>query len=138
MSSKKYVPTLSDDGWTDSNNKVADYLFSHFFLSDYSQSYLYIGHVSSMAWIIQNTQGSMSDTTTLVQQTLSDYFSRYFNNVVSEVKEIPNPTDPSVGQISIYVSFTDIEGNKLTLGKMIQVTDSTISKIIDINNGTNT
>ena len=134
MASKVYYLSLSEDAYVNNSTKVADYLFSDFLLSDYSQTYLYLGHVSSLAWILQDTQGDMSRTTQSVQTTLVDYFTRYFNNVVCEVTEVPNQTDPSSAQISIYLKFTDTENKEFVLGKLIDVIDTKIAKIIDINN----
>lgn len=135
MTSKVLFPALSEDGWTNSPMKVADYLFSHFLLSDKSQTYLYDDNVSSLPWIIQNTQKDMTRTITDTQTTLSNYFSRYFNDVVVEVSEIPNLEDPSKGQISIYLRFTDNTGEEFVLGRMVHLVDSIISNVVTIING---
>lgn len=135
MSSKVLFPALSVDGWANSPMKVADLLFSHFILSDFSQTYLYKDEVSSLPWIIQNTQKDMTRTLTDVQSTISRYFARYFNNVVAEVDEVPNVEEPSKAQISIYLRFTDSEGIDYVLGRLIQIIDSKIAEVITINNG---
>lgn len=135
MSSKVLFPSLSEDAWVSNSVKTADNLMSHFLLSDYSQTYLYKGLVSSLPWIIQNTQGDMTRTLQLVQATLVTYFTRYFNNVVCEVTEVPNTTDPSKGQISIYLKFTDTENKEYVLGRLITIIDTKISEIINISNG---
>ncbi len=135
MTTNKKMPSLSEDGWVNNSIKTCDYLLSHFFLSDYSQSYIYHGQVSSLPWIIQQTQGNMSRTVSLTQQTLSGYFSRYFNNVVVEVSEIEDANNPSKGEITIYVKFTDAENKEYVVGKLLHITDLTISKIINLSNG---
>lgn len=135
MSSKVLFPSLSEDSWVSNTAKVADYLMSHFLLSDYSQTYLYVGQVASLPWIIQDTQRDMSRTVQVVQSTLIEYFTRYFNNVVAEVTEVPNETDPSKAQISIYLKFTDTENQEFILGRLIKLIDSKVSEIININNG---
>lgn len=131
MGSKVLFPSLSEDGWVTNSAKVADYLPCHFLESDYSQSYLYKEHVSSLAWILQDTQGDMTKTIQAVQITLVTYFSRYFDNVVCEVTERPNPTDPSNAAISIYLKFTDTENKELVLGKLVDITDMKFSQIIE-------
>lgn len=135
MANKIVYPSLSEDGWVSSGIKIGDNLFSCFLISDYSQSYIYSGLISSFPWILQETQNDMSRTISLTQQTLSDYFSRYFNNVIVEVMEIDNLTDPSKGQISIYVKYSDSDNKEYVLGKMLEIADLTVKKIIDINNG---
>ncbi len=135
MVTDKVIPSLSQDGWVDSSLKLADYLLSHFFLSDYSQTYLYEGNVSSLPWIIQHTQNNMTETTSLTQSTLSNYFKRYFDVVTVQVVEVPNDKDPSFAQISIYLSFTDSVGITYKIDKIIDIVNSKIHKIIALNNG---
>lgn len=128
-------PSLSEDGWVQSPDKIADYMLSHFFVSDYSQTYNYKGQVSSLPWILQDTQGNITQACTAVRAALNTYFSRYFNSVVVEVRELPNPDSPTKGQITIYVNFTDAQGKVYVLGKLLQIADTIIEKIININNG---
>lgn len=129
------LPSLSEDGWVDNSAKIADYMLSHFFVADYSQSYIYHTYVSSLPWILTQNQGNMGKTCSEVQNVLSAYFMRYFNNVVVEVTEVPNTENPSYGQISIYVRFTDVAGNEIVLGKVVQTSGNVIQKIINISNG---
>jgi hypothetical protein len=136
MTERVLYPSLSEDGWVNSSIKIADYMLSHFFVSDYSQSYLYHPYISSLPWIIQHTQDNITDTIMLVQSTLNVYFSRYFHNIVVEVNEVINTVNPSIGQISIYIKFTDSDNKEYIVGKLIQIADLTIKKIIDISNGT--
>lgn len=129
------IPALSEDGWVFDSIKLADYLLSHFFVSDYSQSYIYNKHVASLPWIILDTQGDITRTITVTRETLSTYFSRYFKNVIVEVMEVPNEAEPSKGQISIYVRFTDSENKEFVLGRLIKIANTTIEKIITLSNG---
>ena len=127
-------PSLSEDGWEQSTIKVADYLMSCFLVSDYSQSYIYARDISSFPWILQHTASDIPETIRLTEATLTKYFSRYYTNVLVEVREVPNPSNPSVGQISIYVQFTDLENTEYTLGRLLSITNLTVTKIINLNN----
>lgn len=136
MATKRILfPSLSESGWLNSTVQTVDALLSHFFCSDRSQSYIYPTSISSLPWILQDTQGDMSQTIAATRTTLSGYFSKYFNNVVVEVAEVLNEAEPSKGAISIYIKFTDADGKEHNVGKMLQITDTTISKIIELNNG---
>ena len=128
-------PSLSEDGWVSSPEKTADYLMSTFLVSDYSQTYLYKGLVSSLPWILQDNQGNIARACTAVRDTLNTYFSRYFNNVVVEVNEVENTESPTKGQMSIYVKFADKTGKEHVLGKLLKLADSIVESIITINNG---
>lgn len=130
------MPSLSEDSWCFSGVKIADYMLAHFFLSDYSQTYIYFGQVSSLPWIITDNQGNIGATCAATQRTLQTYFSRYFNNVVVEVSEEPNVDEPSKAQMSIYVKFTEEDGTTQVVGKMLTINDTVIEKIINISNGT--
>jgi hypothetical protein len=128
-------PSLSEDGWINSSMKIADYLLSHFFISDYSQSYLYIEHVSSLPWIIQKNQSDIPKTCSDIQSTLVNYFSRYFDNVEVEVIDVTNADAPSKVELTIYLKFIDKDNKEYVFGKLLEIANMTITKIIDINNG---
>lgn len=128
-------PALSEDGWVTSSAKTADYMLSHFFLSDRSQSYMYDQYISSFPWILTDTQGNIGLTISAVRETLQTYFSRYFTSVIIEVVEVPNDEDPGKAQISLYVKFTGRDGKEVVLGKMLQINDTILEKIITLNNG---
>lgn len=134
MANKKFYPSLSEDGWVNNSVKIADKLLSDFFISDFSQTYLYSGAVSSFPWIIQNKQGNITETAALVQSTLNVYFSRYFNNVVVESQDQTSADSPSKGQITLYVKFTDDDGIEYVVGKLLEIADMNITKIINLNN----
>ncbi len=135
MSALVLHPSLSEDGWVTASNKVGDRLFANFFCSDYSQTYLYLGEVSSLAYLIQHHQGDMVGLLTATRNTLTKYFTRHFNNVVVEVTDSTTVEDPSRAAISIYVKYTDTEGLEFVLGRLVEYADTVIKKIITINNG---
>ena len=135
MNAKVLLPTLSDDGWVNASIKTADYLLSSFFISDFSQTYIYHGNVSSLPYIIQANQGDILKTCGETRNVLETYFSRYFNNVVVEVTEVPNKEDPTAVGLGIYIKFTDTDNKEHILGKILEIANTSIKKIIDINNG---
>lgn len=129
-----YFPGLSEDGWITDPMSIADSLFSQFFESDYSQTELYLTHVSSMAWVIQECQGDILQTIILLRDTLQKYFSRYFNEVVVDVKDATSPNAPSMGALNIYLTFTDYSGVPISLGKMVEIVNSKINRVLSITN----
>lgn len=128
-------PSLSEEGWVGSTVSLADYLFAHFIVSDYSQTQLYNGHVASLPWIIQECQDDDARMTSLMDTTLQTYFGRYFNNVVTEIKLNKDPENNNKANLSIYVKFKDNEGKDFVLGKLLSLLNSKVVTIIDINNG---
>jgi hypothetical protein len=134
MSVLATMPSLSADGWVNSSLKTADYLFSHFFASDYSQSYTYLGGVSSFAYIIQSNQKDIRGTIRNLESTLNGYFGKYFQNVVVEIDDNATIANSSKVGLNIFLNFTDDKGVTYTLGKTIEYQNAIISKIITHSN----
>jgi len=128
-------PCLSEDAWVTNTVKVADQMMAHFFTSNYSQSYIYAGYVSSFPYILAINHGSISSICSETKNALVSYFSRFFQNVVVEVQEVPNEDEPSKAQISILVQFVDYENKPYSVGQILRVTGSTFEKVAAINNG---
>jgi hypothetical protein len=130
----KPIPTLSTDGWVTDPLQGADYLMSHFFLSEYSQTAIYPDNVASLPYLIQNNKESMDKTAEEIRKTLTNYFSRYFQNVVVQTaarEEFEN--SPRI-IIDCFVEFLDHEGKTHTISKGLELLDSKFSKIVEINN----
>lgn len=128
-------PSLSEDAWVTGGAKQGDYLFSNFMIVDKSQTYLYDGLISSFPWIVANNKGDIPGTLSAVRTTLSTYFGRYFHDVVVDVSDSTAKETPSTVQLSIYISYMDKNNKQYVLGKMIQMQDTIVKKIININNG---
>jgi hypothetical protein len=134
LNDPRKVPTLSEDAWVSDARQKVDYLLAHFFLSDYSQTQLYLSHVSSMPWIIQSTQGDMLQTVLKVRDTLQVYLGRYLDDVVVDVADT-TPTDQSAAEIVIYVSFKDSEtGLTHTLNEVLRERNGVFNRVSNINN----
>lgn len=128
------VPSLSLDGWVTDTASKADYLISHFFLADKSQSQLYKSEVSNLQYIIQNNGGDMIKTSVQLRTALAAYFARYFGPTTVDTSFTQDPANSSRVTISLYVSFTDPNGREFVLAKLVDLLDSKIQKITDLNN----
>lgn len=130
------LPALSTDGWVSNTPAIADYLISHFFVSEYSQTALYPTNVASFPWIIQNNQGDMLNTTRQMRTTLERYFGRYFTDTVVDIayKEVPEFSGRI--QLDLFMKFKDSDGKEFVLSRVVEIVDSKISKVLKINNAT--
>jgi hypothetical protein len=135
MAEQTLYPSLSEDGWVTSPERTADYLLASFIVADYSQTYMYPGMVSSLPWILQNNLGDTPRAAIEIQRALDTYFSRYFTNIVSDVKQVPNVENPAKEQLSIYLKFDDDTGKSHVLGRLLQMSNSLVESIVKINNG---
>jgi hypothetical protein len=135
MTSKVLFPSLSESGWLTGSVTVADNLMCHIFCSDYSQTYLYNGHITSMAWMIRECQNDIPRLLSLMERTLTDYFNKYFYDVEVEVSENVNTLLSSKVDLNLYITFTDVEGTKHNFARMVEVADLKISKVTDLLTG---
>lgn len=132
---KIVVPTLSEDGWVKTTEERADYLFAHFFVSEYSQTALYERAVASFPYIIQKNQGSITNTISELRQVLQSYFSRHFTNVKADAVANEDPPKSGKFRINLHVSFTDEDGKEFALAKVANVLNSKLVNVLNINNG---
>lgn len=130
------VPTLSLSGWIKSTPEKADYLFSHFYESEYSQTYLYKGRVANLQYIIQKNKDNIDSMCSEIQSTLTTYFSCYFRRVVVELDYIEEPANSGRITIRMYISVTDIDNKEFNLSRLADIIDSKFDKVRKlVNNG---
>ena len=132
MPSKQPHPALTVDGWTSSSIQVADQMLSDFFLSEYSQSFCFPEHVSSLPWLLQRY---INDPTTLaleIQQILTTYFSKQFSDVQVEVTANAMENSISVSELSFFMTFTDDTGELFNLNRLLRYNNLKIVEITNI------
>lgn len=134
MSDQVYLPSLTETGWITSSEITGDFLFAHFFASDYSQTEIYSGQVSSFAKIMQNNLNSVDNLIIELRNTLSAYYSRYFQSVNVDVQVKDDIANASKLALTIYIAYTDTAGKQYNLAKLVRDVTSKSAKIIDINN----
>ena len=129
------VPSLSPSGWITDIAAKADALMSHFFESNKSQSYIYNNNVSNLQWLIEQYGSDSIDLTTQMTSTLEKYLGRYFDLVTVTVTSDDNAKNLS-GSVTIKIHCLVTQGGvQYSLGKLLQISNSTVTKIFDINNG---
>lgn len=125
------MPSLSKDGWVKSPVRTADYLFSHLFLAEYSQSYLFSGSITSLPYILAMYETDPSGYTAELEKSLNKYFSKYFDNV--EITSDIISSDSRNVEVALYLSFTS-DGVVYNLSKVVHYLDSKVAKIMDSSN----
>ena len=75
------VPELGAGGWVTDPLKTLDLVISHAFETDYSQSSIYPGNVTSIAYILSQYQNSPSRMVEEIQKALIRLLNRYFEAV---------------------------------------------------------
>jgi len=135
MSSAVPVPTLSTHGYVSDAVTKFDFLISHFYLSDYNQTYLYLGNVSSLPRIIEKNSANTNSNSILseLRSTLETYLSRYYDavNVSAIIRDVKEATSGIT--IDISISITD-EGTKYSFTRLLESVNGRVQTVAKINN----
>lgn len=129
------VPTLSTDGWVTSPAPRLDYLFVYAFESDFLQSVIYNGKVTSVQWILAQNPKDMNAAAEALKTALITYFQRYYDSATVEV--VASDTVPATSAtkttLTIYVSVI-LDGITYNAGKILSIVDGKMASFKDINN----
>ncbi len=135
MADKILYPSLSSHSWTESPVITADMLMSDFIAAEYSQTYIYKDVISSLPYIMQETNGEPEKTASMIQKTLETYFNRYFTGVIVETNVMENTANDGKDSVSIYLQFTDANGVAQNLNKLMTYSNMKFVSMINLNNG---
>jgi hypothetical protein len=130
------VPSLSLSGWVNSGSAKADYLLSWFFATNYSQSNVFRGRLSSLQYLIFRYGQTPDALVTQIQSVLTTYLSRVYPegvyvSVTHDANTPANPTDLYTVQLVMEVQEG---GVTKSMGKLINYDGSKIVSIITTNN----
>ena len=127
------VPTLSTQGLIyDSANKF-DTLLSHILVADVNQSYLYQGHVRSLAGAIQKGSGDRIALEQSLTMLFQNYFARYYEEVTVETKVTAHEDSTQLLDFEIIINVTE-GGQQAQFGRLIRTANQRLSEIIRLNN----
>lgn len=129
-----YFPVLGALGWTNSTLLTLDHLMSDFFIAEFSQTSIFPGEIASFPYLLQKYRTDPVGLTRATQETLLNYFRRYFNNVVVECSlQNPDTVDNDLS-MSIYAEVTDATNHTYTVARMGEVIDGKFNRLVNINN----
>jgi len=131
------VPTLSTLGWVDTIEEKGDYALSYFITSEYSQSVLYYGQISSLQWLVKQYSKDEITLENEIRVVLEGLMRRYFGDQ-TEVEVTVRETNPeeNPGHLTILFSCIVREGTRsVSLGRRVEFINGKLVKIAKINNG---
>jgi hypothetical protein len=129
------VATLGSKGWVSETIDKVDIVLSHFFLSDYNQTQLYIGTIKSLKHIIQKNGGLLEPTSNEIGLALNELLSKYFDTVDVSVVYNDDEDDARVRlDVQINISIYDDNEYSTNITKFVSIENSIIKKIINMNN----
>lgn len=129
------LPTVSESGWIRDPISVFDRLLAYIIVSDYSQTNLYRGNITSIPKILQQHQGNITDMTIALGDNIGRFLSRYYKSASAEAIDVTEDINDSKVSLSLYVKVTDYDNQSHTFSRMLETQDGIVKKIININNG---
>jgi len=120
MEDKRKIPTLSTDNFVSESILKLDTAFAYFLTSEYSQSNMYQGTITSLKYILENNHGRESDITIAVNGALNDLLSNYFDkvDVFSQIKD---------NNLGISINVEDSEGRTHSLDRTLKLNDGKVN-----------
>ncbi len=136
--SDKLVPTLSGRGWLRSPAEKVDQILSWFYVSDYSQSELFRGNITSFAYLVQRYGSDKNQLTSRTESTLESYFKRYLPGTIVEVTA--EYLDKVIGdgpyQLNILLRGQNADGSIWNYADKLEVLNSTFKRVMQgVNTG---
>ena len=129
------APTLDETGWATAPTDKADAVLSDAFEANASQTYLYKGRITSIQKVIEQSANDMIALVNNLKNALEVYLNRYYLNSSVDVSYKTALEDESNITITIYCIVTEQDNTQYSLGRLLEVADSKITKIMRINNG---
>ena len=129
------APTLDETGWATAPTDKADAVLSDAFEANASQTYLYKGRITSIQKVIEKSANDMIALVNNLKNALEVYLNRYYLNSSVDVSYKTALEDESNITITIYCIVTEQDGTQYSLGRLLEIADSKITKIMRINNG---
>ena len=127
--------TLSTQGVIQDLEHQADKIFSYFITSEYSQSVLYAGNVSSLPWLVRTYRHDPIMLQQAVKETLDRLFKRYFDDVTNTVEAVQydNADD---GKYLVRVRSTVIlDSQEYNLAREVKLIDGSFVSVVNLTQG---
>jgi len=135
MATIRPVPTLSSKGYIYTAEEKIDHMLAYALLSNASQSLLFRGSITSLQELIQRTQGDRISLQSQADTMFNNYFSRNFDDVVTEIAVLDDPNDGRKLRLRIYISVREGTRN-ISVGAVAQFMDGVFKGVVRINEGT--
>ena len=123
------LPALNADGWITDPLKQLDLLFAHALETDFSQSNTFHGRVTSIPFIIAIHQANPDNLVRELKQSLTVYFSRYFDSVT--VNSSVGPDIEGTNQYPLFIEATvSKNGSLYNLSNIVTVENGKIANVL--------
>jgi hypothetical protein len=128
------LPVLGGEGWTSDPATIMNKIFMHTFLTDYSQSNIYSGHVASLAYLISEYAKNIPRFIDEVERMYERLYKRYFSDVYVNFTQVEDPeTGPESAAVPYLLEITaSRDGITYDLSKTLRINfNSGVAKFMD-------
>lgn len=126
------LPLLSSIGTPATPEALLDYLLAHALASDYSQSTLFYGKVTSIAYIVATYGNRPVVLMDNMREALTRYLEPYFVSLDVTVQQKPIPGLPEKGNrygLEIAITAMNDQGQRVNLAQGFSVGQGVMSRL---------
>lgn len=127
LSETTAFPSLTTLGWVTSLEHKADQVFAYFIASQYSQSVLYHGMISSLPHLLELYGNKPDELRRQVTDALNSFLGKHFQQVDTGV-EVLAGNDAARYKLRIHCTI-DENGKSYSLGRLISILDSKVTQV---------
>lgn len=127
--------TLSTQGIIQDLEHQADKIFSYFITSEYSQSVLYAGNVSSLPWLVRTYRHDPVLLQQAVKDTLDRLFKRYFDDVSNIVEAVQYDSEDDGKYIIRIRSTVMLNSQEYNLAREVKYINGSFVSVINLTQG---
>lgn len=129
-------PSLTSTGWITDPLQRADLILYDFFVANYSQSIIFRGQIKSLPYYIHRNR-DMSVLRDVLQTAITTLLNSYYDSAEISIKISPikNALGIVDNEFTMDIQLSAIviqDGKRYSLGKLINVENSSVSKISNI------
>lgn len=128
----RFIASLSDLGWVTSSETILSKLLGYYILTDSAQSVIFQGNLINLPQAYYEFINDPDGMAVRVKSDLDKLLSRYFE-MVEVSTEVVAKTDSMFG-VLLYATVIDKDGIKVNLGKVVDLSSTGVSNVININN----
>lgn len=128
----RFIASLSDLGWVTSSETILSKLLGYYILTDSAQSVIFQGNLINLPQAYYEFINDPDGMAVRVNSDLDKLLSRYFE-MVEVSTEVVAKTDSMFG-VLLYATVIDKDGIKVNLGKVVDLSSTGVSNVININN----
>lgn len=117
-----FLPVVGPEGWLTEPSKILRMAFDHMYVSDYDQSDIYKGNITSLQYIMSLYPKDIDKTIELLTESINKYMLRYFENADISIIDITPNENEALRTLEISINVTAKDGKIYSLGAAISET----------------